>query len=173
MAPNWAFFRTVPSNVNFTECWKKSFSHFPVAPVWLLTPFYSQKCNYMLSYININTFLTQVICCPMSLFAFTVYHSGFQPPKNCFLSSELELGHAFSTVAVAAAFTTKRVGGGGGGSSLAVLEEHITVPHLQTNLTYPPVSFAEHSICPLLVNRLQDAVFYPLLIFFHYVCLYN
>lgn len=51
----------------------------------------------------------QVIRCPMSLFAFTVYHSGFQPPKNCFLSSELELGHAFSTVAMAAEFTTIRV----------------------------------------------------------------
>jgi len=63
----------------------------------------------MSSYINTNTFLMQVICCPVSLFAFTVYHSRFQPPKNCFLSSELELGHAFSTIAVAEEFTSKRV----------------------------------------------------------------
>lgn len=79
---------------------KKIFSHFPVEPVWLLTLFYSQKNNYMLSCVNINTFLMQVICCPMSLFAFTVYHSRFQLPKNCFLSSKLDLGQAFSSLAV-------------------------------------------------------------------------
>lgn len=49
---------------------------------------------------------------------------------------------------------------------LAVMEEHNTAPNVQTNLTYPPVSLAEHCICPLWVNRLQDALFYSLLIFF-------
>lgn len=116
----------------------------------------------MLSCININTFLMQVICCPMSLFAFTVDHSRFQQPKNCFLSSELELGHASSSLAVVQNSPPKELQKKRVVLWLLLNEEHFSVPNLHINLTYPPFYIAKHCIWPLLVKKVQDAVFYSL-----------
>lgn len=70
-------------------------------------------------------------------------------------------GPCFLISSCGAEFTTKRVAEEKS-SSLAVLEEHFSVPNLHINLTYPPFYIAKHCIWPLLVKKFQDAVFYSL-----------